>query len=220
MTPTQPALRRRTLFGAVLATVPVLGLAACGEVTVEGDSAVSDEDTSITITDDQGREVVLPGPAQKAVVLNSYTNEFVRAIGAGDTVVGVDRASLDRLPYLPLEESQVIAEGLDQLNYEAIAKLSPDVVILPRNAVWQEAAEQLEPFGIPLVVATAWDTEVVDATITLLGRVFGADDGARTVLEFKDEISGLLTERLADVEPVPVYFETVEPYLTTLPGSG
>lgn len=220
MTPTQPALRRRTLFGAVLATVPVLGLAACGEVTVEGDSAVSDEDTSITITDDQGREVVLPGPAQKAVVLNSYTNEFVRAIGAGDTVVGVDRASLDRLPYLPLEESQVIAEGLDQLNYEAIAKLSPDVVILPRNAVWQEAAEQLEPFGIPLVVATAWDTEVVDATITLLGRVFGADDGARTVLEFKDEISGLLTERLADVEPVSVYFETVEPYLTTLPGSG
>lgn len=217
MTTLHPALRRRTLLGAALATLPVLGLAACGEVTVEGDAAAAEE---LTIVDDQDREVVLPGPAQKAVVLNSYTNEFLRAIGAGDRVVGVDRASLDRLPYLPVEEGGIIAEGLDQLNYEAIAKLEPDVVILPRNAVWQEAAEQLAPFGIPLVVATAWDTEVVDETLALLGQVFGVEDGAKKVLEFRAEISGLLEENLSGVDPVPVYLETVEPYLTTLPGSG
>jgi len=211
------ALRRRTVLGAALATLPVLGLAACGEVTVEGQDGAAEQ---LTIIDEQEREIVLPGPAQKAVVLNSYTNEFLRAIGAGDRVVGVDRASLDRLPYLELAEDQIIAEGLDQLNYEAIAGLEPDVVILPRNAVWQEAAEQLESFGIPLIVATAWDTEVVDETITLLGQVFGLEDGAQRVLDFRAEISGLLEERLAEVEPVPVYFETVEPYLTTLPGSG
>ncbi|WP_193103890.1 ABC transporter substrate-binding protein [Brachybacterium sp. FME24] len=214
-----PVLRRRTLLGAAVATLPVLGLAACGEVTVEGETG-AEATGSITVVDDQDREVVLPRAATRAVVVNSYANEFVRAIGAGDTVVGVDRASLDRLPYLPLEESEVIAEGLDQLNYEAIAQLEPDVVIVPRNAVWQEAVEQLEPFGIPMIVATAWDTEVVDETITLLGKVFGAEDAARTVLDFRAEISGLLEERLAGVEPVPVYFETVEPYLTTLPGSG
>ena len=164
--------------------------------------------------------MVLPGPAQTAVVVNSYSNEFVRAIGAGDRVVGVDRASLDRLPYLDLSEDQVIAEGLDQLNYEAIAEMRPDVVILPRNAVWQEALEQLSAFDIPVVIATAWDTEVVDATLTLLGQVFGVEDGAQAVLDFRAEIPELLEERLVDVEPVPMYFETVEPYLTTLPGSG
>lgn len=211
------APRRRTVLGAALAALPVLGLAACGEVTVEGQAEAAEQ---LTIIDDQEREVVLPGPAQKAVVLNSYTNEFLRAIGAADRVVGVDRASLDRLPYLDLAEDQIIAEGLDQLNYEAIAGLEPDVVVMPRNAVWQEAAEQLEAFGIPLVVATAWDTEVVDETLTLLGQVFGLEDAAQTVLDFKAEISGILQERLADVEPVPVYLETVEPYLTTLPGSG
>src|SRR5690625_7323367 len=105
--------------------------------------------------DDPDREALLPGPARTAVVLNSYTNEFLRAIGAGDRVVGVDRASLDRLPYLDLAEDRIIAEGLDQLNYEAIAGLEPDVVILPRNAVWQEAAEQLESFGIPLEIGRA-----------------------------------------------------------------
>ena len=210
-------VRRRTLLGAALAALPVLGLAACGEVTVKGEAEAAEQ---LTIIDDQGREVVLPGPARSAVVLNSYTQEFLRAIGGGDRVVGVDRASLDRLPYLGLAEDQIIAEGLDQLNYEAIAGLDPDVVIMPRNAVWQEAAQQLEAFGIPLVVATAWDTEVVDETITLLGQVFGLEDRAQIVLDFRTEISGLLEERLADVEPVPVYFETVEPYLTALPGSG
>lgn len=211
-------LRRRTVLGAAVASLPVLALAACGEVTVEGSE--KDASAQLSITDDQGREVVLAGAVQRAVVVNSYTNEFVRAIGAGDRVVGVDRASLDRLPYLALEDDQVIAEGLDQLNYEAIAKLEPDVVILPRNAVWQEAEEQLEPFGIPLVVATAWDTEVTDDTISLLGQVFGAEAAATEVLDFRAEISDVLEERLEGVDPVPVYFETVEPYLTTLPGSG
>ncbi|WP_394214271.1 ABC transporter substrate-binding protein [Brachybacterium vulturis] len=211
------APRRRTVLGAALATLPVLGLAACGEVTVAGQAEAPEQ---LTILDDQDREVILPGPAQKAVVLNSYTNEFLRAIGAADRVVGVDRASLDRLPYLDLAEDQIIAEGLDQLNYEAIAELEPDVVVMPRNAVWQEAAEQLEAFGIPLIVATAWDTDVVDETLTLLGQVFGLEESTQTVLDFKAEISGILQDRLAGVEPVPVYLETVEPYLTTLPGSG
>ena len=213
----RPRPSRRTLLGTALAALPVLGLAACGEATVEGEAAGTEE---LTLTDDQGREVTLPGPAQTAVVVNSYSNEFVRAIGAGDRVIGVDRASLDRLPYLELSEEQVIAEGLDQLNYEAIAELAPDVVILPRNAVWQEALEQLSAFDIPVVIATAWDTEVVDETLTLLGEVFGLEDGASAVLDLRAEIAGILEDRLGDVEPVPVYFETVEPYLTTLPGSG
>ena len=201
------APRRRTVLGAALATLPVLGLAACGEVTVEGEADAAEQ---LTIIDDQEREIVLPRAARTAVVLNSYTNEFLRAIGAGDRVVGVDRPSLDRLPYLALGEDRIIAEGLDQLNYEAIAELAPDVVVMPRNAVWQEAAEQLEAFGIPLVVATAWDTEVVDETLTLLGQVFGLEDGAQAVLDFRAEISDLLQQRL----------EGVEPYLTALPGSG
>lgn len=74
-------LRRRTVLGAAVASLPVLALAACGEVTVEGSE--KDASAQLSITDDQGREVVLAGAVQRAVVVNSYTNEFVRAIGAG-----------------------------------------------------------------------------------------------------------------------------------------
>lgn len=211
----RPTPRRALALG--LATPALLALAACGEVTVEGQDTEGD---SVTVVDDQDREVEIAQPVERAVVLNSYTHEFVRALGRGDAVVGADRASVDRLPYLGLGEDAVIAEGLDQLNYEAIVALEPDVVILPRNAVWTEAAEQLEGFGIPVVVATAWDTAVVDTTISLLGQVFGATDAADTVLGFRAEIEDLLAEHLDGVEPRSVYFETVDPYLTTLPGSG
>src|SRR5699024_8775457 len=78
------APRRRTVLGAARATLPVLGLAACGEVTVEGEADAAEQ---LTIIDDQEREIVLPRAARTAVVLNSYTNEFLRAIGAGDRVV-------------------------------------------------------------------------------------------------------------------------------------
>lgn len=199
-------------------TAAALVLSACGTVTAE--EPTGDAGGAFTVVDDQDREVEIAGPVERAVVINSYANEFVRAIGAGDTVVGVDRTSLARLPYLPVDDSAVIAEGLDQLNYEAIAELDPDVVVLPRNAVWQEAAQQLEPFGIPVVVATAWDYAAFDDTVNLLGEVFGAQDGAQRLLDFRGEIDTLLAERTAGLTPVPVYLETVDPYLSVLPGSG
>lgn len=209
--PTRTRALRAFAFLAAAVT-----LTGCGTVTAEE----NDASDSFTVTDDQGREVTIMGPVERAVVINSYGNEVVRAIGAGETVVGVDRTSIDRLAYLDLDADAVVAEGLDQLNYEAISRLQPDVVVLPRNAVWQEAATQLEGFGIPVVVATAWDYDVADETVELLGEVFGAEEGAQELLDFGAEIQALLADRLAEVEPVSVYFETEEPYLTALPGSG
>ncbi|GAA3595457.1 ABC transporter substrate-binding protein [Agrococcus terreus] len=204
-------------LGAV--AVAALALTGCGTV-VAAEPTGSSAAAQITVTDDQGREVVIDGPVERAVVLNSYANEFVRAIGAGDTVVGVDRSSLNRLPYLEITDDEVIAEGLDQINYEAVAALEPDVVVLPRNAVWQEAAEQLEGFGIPVVVATAWDYAVFDDTVDLLGEVFGAEQEADGFQAFADEIQEVVAERVEGLDTVPVYWETAEPYLTVLPGSG
>ncbi|MBC9926443.1 ABC transporter substrate-binding protein [Leucobacter sp. cx-169] len=212
------ARRARTLGFTALAGAAAMMLAGCGTVTPETAAASGNEE--ITVTDDQGREITLDGPAQTAVVLNSYGNEFVRAIGAGDRVVGVDSTSLERLPYLGLSEQDVVSQGLNELNYEAIAELDPDVVIVPRNAVWEEAATQLEPFGIPVVVATAWDNSVFDDTISLLGEVFGEEAGAQKVKDFHEEISGVIAEGIDGTEAKPVYLETVDPYLTVLPGSG
>ncbi|RMI31573.1 ABC transporter substrate-binding protein [Streptomyces triticirhizae] len=218
--------QRHARASALLAPVVALalGVGACGTVTEEsaegGDGSGNGGAERLTVVDDVGRTVELDGPAERAVILNSYGNEFAQAIGAGDRVVGYDRVSASRLPYLGISDDEVVSEDLQEINYESVVELDPDVFILPRNGAWQEASERLESFGIPVVVATAWDFDVFHETVDLLGQVFGEPEGAERVAGFYDEIFGVISERVADVEPVRVYWETEQPYLTGLPGSG
>ncbi|MDT0320418.1 ABC transporter substrate-binding protein [Streptomyces millisiae] len=213
---------RQRLSALTAATAVALLAGACGTVTTEdtAEESSGDREGSLTVVDDVGRTVELDGPAERAVVLNSYGNEFAQAIGAGDRVVGFDRVSQTRLPYLDIADDEVVSEDLQEINYESVVELDPDVFILPRNGAWQEASEQLESFGIPVVVATAWDFDVFHETVDLLGEVFGEPAGAERVSGFYDEIFGLIDERVAGTEPVRVYWETEQPYLTGLPGSG
>ncbi|WP_020576398.1 ABC transporter substrate-binding protein [Actinopolymorpha alba] len=217
------ALAPRFVSGAATLTTLAL-LTSCGQVTVEspsGEGGGSPTPTrTIKVVDDVDRTVTLDGPVDRAVVLNSYGNEFVRAIGAGDRVVGVDRTSSKRLPYLDITDNEIVSENLSEINYEAVVKLDPDVVIIPRNGAWEEAAAQLKSFDIPVVVATAWDFDVFHETIDLLGKVFDQPEGAKAVSGFYDEIFETVESRVKGATRVPVYWETEQPYLTVLPGSG
>jgi len=222
-------MKRTTVTAVLLAST--LTLAACGQVDVADagtEGSTTDPTTppgdaeagEITVVDDQDREVTIDGPVERAVVVLSYNNEFVEAIGAGDRVVGVDRGTVQRAPYLGLTEEDIVGESIGELNYEAIVALDPDVAIIPRNGAWQEAAERLEEFDIPVVVVTSWDIEVFDETIDILGEVFAESEGAAAVKDFHEEIVTTVAERVEGLEPVPVYWETDQPYITALPGSG
>ncbi|MPV38263.1 ABC transporter substrate-binding protein [Georgenia subflava] len=216
-------MKRSIRTAALLAATLVL--AACGQVSVadggaaDPTGAATDASGKITVVDDQDREVTF-GPVERAVVALSYNNEFVQAIGAGDRVVGVDRGTFQRAPYLGFTEDEIVGESIGELNYEAIVALEPDVVIIPRNGTWQEAEERLAEFDIPVVVVTAWDFDVFPETVELLGEVFAEPEGADEVQGFYDEIFTTVAERVEGTEPVPVYWETEQPYLTALPGSG
>ncbi|WP_152193138.1 ABC transporter substrate-binding protein [Georgenia satyanarayanai] len=219
----------RTTRTAAALLASALTLAACGQVEVAGSGDAADPAATtgatdgtgeITVVDDQDREVTIEGPVERAVVALSYNNEFVEAIGAGDRVVGVDRGTVQRAPYLGLTEEDVVGESIGELNYEAIVALDPDVAIIPRNGAWQEAAERLEEFDIPVVVVTSWDVDVFAETIDLLGEVFDEPEGAQAVRDFHDEIVTAVEDSVAGLEPVPVYWETDQPYITALPGSG
>ncbi len=200
-------------------------LAACGQVQAaeqtggEADTASAEAGT-ITVVDDLDRSVEIPAEVDRAVVTLSYNNEFVQAIGAGEVVVGIDRGTLQRDPYLGFTEEDIVGESIGELNYESIVALDPDIAIIPRNGAWEEAADQLEQFDIPVVVVSAWDFDVFDETIELLGEVFGKAEGATAVQDFYHEIFDEVAARVAGTEPVSVYWETDQPYITALPGSG
>ena len=180
--------------------------------------------TVMTFTDDTGRQVDVKVPVKRAVVSNRYGVEFVRAIAGMDPIVGVDGYLLNDAgveTFWPtLTADMVTHDNQRTLHYETIVEKQADVVILPRNGAYQEAIEKLEPFGIPVLVITAWDVLKHVDNITMLGQLFGEPERARELNEFYLSYIDLLKSRLEGVEPRTVYFEEVQDYRTCLVGSG
>lgn len=174
-----------------------------------------------TFVDDAGRTVELELPIERAVVFNRYAVEFVRAVGGTHRIVGVDASTLRAAGYFPeYNDSMIAGAGQLEPNYEAIVALKPDLVIMPRNGVYEEAARQLEPFGIPVLVVTAWDTLQHVENVTLIGELFGEEARANALNTFYTGYMDLLAERLEGVDRRRVYLEETRPYVTVTPGSG
>ena len=195
----------RWIFAILLAT-GLTSIAGAGELTV---------------TDDVGREVTVMGPVNRVVTFNTYNTEFFRAVGGQDVIVGM-AADTNRLTnYWPGMDPKVIAgQNQREPNYEAIVGLNPDLVIFPRNGAWEDAAEKMEPFGIPVVVITGWDVNKLADNVTMIGDLLGKQDRASGLIAMHAKYTNLIAERLAGVEPRSIYLEKTVNFTTSVPGSG
>lgn len=196
----------RTVLGAC-ALVPFVWSQAQAQTTI--------------FTDDMGREVAVELPVQRAVIFNRYGVEFARALNAMDRVVGADQSTYRDPAYWPeLSPEMIVGAGQREPNFEAIVAKQPDLVILPRNGVWEETIAQLEPFGIPVMVITAWDATKHVENVTLMGELFGEPERAQALNDFYTDYLTLLEELLDGVAPVSIYIEETRPLVTVVEGSG
>jgi ABC-type Fe3+-hydroxamate transport system substrate-binding protein len=102
---------------------------------------------SISLVDDAGRTIVLPGPAVRVVSLAPATTELLFALGAGSAVVGRTRwcdypAAAAAVPS--------VGDGITP-NVEAIAARDPDLVVGYRSASNAAAVNRLGDLGIPVI---------------------------------------------------------------------
>lgn len=143
---------------AALATL--LGVLGAG-------TAAQAADPPIRVTDDRGRTLSLPRPAQRVVALLPSLTEGVCALQACDRLVGVDRfsnwpASVRALPQLG---------GLEDTTVERLVRLQPDLVLA---AVSARALGRLESLGIPVLALepkTMADTRrVLEVLAQALGK--------------------------------------------------
>ncbi|MDT9595019.1 ABC transporter substrate-binding protein [Nocardioides zeae] len=218
-----PAVALAALLAAVLA---VSGCSAFGnDEPVEFDR--TDDGRSFqTVVDELGREVRVPDPVQSvAIGYNHYNIELVRGVGAGDRIVGVAGDGVDDTPgneeyWSSVPGADTIVGRAAEFNYDAVVAADPELFITLSNSPYEEAVEKLEPFGIPVLVVTAWEPALFEQNVELLGEVFGTEERAADFSGLYTEINDLLSERLEGVEPRSVYFENGEPNVTGVPGSG
>lgn len=176
---------------------------------------------ALTVTDEAGRKIELEKPATRAVIIGSYNVDIVAAIGSRDKIVGVTGRDVAQYKLAGGKWDSTYNVGeWGQVNYEAIVKTDPDVVISYANGGWEELNRQLSPFGIPVVVASGWRNDRFDENVELFGAIFGREDGAKKVLDFRKDIYSEIEKRTAGLSPRTVYYENEIAYQTPTKGSG
>ena len=175
---------------------------------------------TIIIRDSLGRNVTIPYPLRKVVVINPSAAEVIRALNMTHTVVGVS-GSISRNPaYWPeLSKKPAVCEfAHDKPNYEVIFALNETVggidavieygVHPAVRRFFGEMVEALAP--IPVIGIDCYRFETLYSDIETLGIMFGRKSAADELIEFFENISNVVESKVSgipDEEKVRVYFE-------------
>jgi iron complex transport system substrate-binding protein len=151
---------------AGLAVLPVTAFAA-------------DETTfPLTITDDEGTEVVIETLPERIVSLSPANTETVFTLGAGDRLVG--GTDFDDYP----AEAPALPDvaTFSGVIFEQLVALEPDLVLAAGNGFNPpDDIARLRSLGLPVVVLYAESVDEVLADIDLIGQAIGEGEAAETL---------------------------------------
>lgn len=171
----------RMAFRALPATlVAALILTACGGGTQTGEhapgtgtAATAGRPVAIEVTDDAGRSVRLPGPAERVISLVPSGTEMVLALAGRERLVGRTRYDMDpELAAIPQ-----VGGGLDP-SLETIVALRPELVLLWEGEGQSPLRSQLGAAGIPTFALQTTDTADVFSAVARLGQLLGREVAA------------------------------------------
>ncbi|MBU8920250.1 MAG: ABC transporter substrate-binding protein, partial [Bacteroidales bacterium] len=169
-------LAKRILFPTFLILSTLLILQACSKPRNEPRPSESNGSTPVRI-----------------VSLSPSTTEIVFALGMGDRIAGVSRFC----DYPPETESIPEVGGYLDTNYEAIAALRPDLVLLLPEQ--EDAAEYLSGIGIKTMTVDNKTVGDILGSIDTLGQCLGAENEAGILLEkIKGRIKRISNEDRAE----------------------
>jgi len=150
------------------------------------------------IRDEMGRPVRLPSRIDRIVSLAPSTTEILFAIGAGPSVVGVDRYS-----DFPPSVNALPKVGADvDPSLERIVALKPDAVFSNKTANRQATAEALERLGIPVFVSRDDTLDDIYRDVAALGDATGHAAEARALVDRMKARIAAVGERRRGQPPV------------------
>jgi iron complex transport system substrate-binding protein len=166
----------------------------------------------IRVTDDAGRELVLPQPARRVVSLSPHLTEILFHVAAGDRLVGTVRfgdhpPEATRLP-------QVGSAG--HLDLERIVSLQPDLVVAWQSGNPSRQVEQLERLGIPVYLNEPRRLEDLAGTLERLSLLTGTGEAGPARAQAFRERGRALAEQYAGLPPVRLFYQIWDSPLMTI----
>ncbi|MDY6866054.1 MAG: ABC transporter substrate-binding protein [Halobacteriota archaeon] len=191
------------------------------------------------VTDMRGKEVKVPKDIQRVVTVSDGLIEGVMTVlGEEEAIVGVGSSCIQRVFVYEYEtasgENYTYKEGMNPvtylnpwirdlpliaqsgraMNYETLASLNPDVVIIRLGSCTLRSAddegviktiETIESLGIPLIVLYGPpcyedpDISKISREICIIGQVFGKEDQAIELAKYLESVIEMVKERTKDI---------------------
>jgi iron complex transport system substrate-binding protein len=185
-----PALVRKACL-----VLPALIVAGCADRDPPIDEA--GRQAPLALVDDEGRTVALPAPAHRIVSLVPSATGILRALEAGDLLVG--RTDFDTDPALAHLPS--VGGGLGA-SVERIVALEPDLVIRFAAESDRATPRHLDAAGIPHLAVRPDRIRDIRRIVEILGDVAGRPEQADSLVRVMDRELDEVAERVGDA-PTP-----------------
>lgn len=161
----------------------------------------------VTVTDVKGVTVNITLPIKRIVAITRGVTDIIYSLGAGDKIVGRD--SYSTFPEDILKVPVVAGSSADP-NIELIAELEPDLVIADTMLSVENRAKLETLLGVPVLVENPTQSDRVVPLVKYLGVILGKTQTAENLVNFMNNITNLVKERLQnlpdDKRPL-VYYE-------------
>ena len=169
----------------------------------------------ITLKDDAGHTLTLPGPAKRVISLAPSLTEMLFEAGGGGTLVG----AVEYSDYPPAA-LQVPRIGSNQkLDVERIAQLKPDLVLVWFHGNAQREVERLAALKIPMFFIEPHGIGDIPGAIERIGQLVGSQPTARAAATRFKARHAALQARYAGKSPVRVFYQVSAKPLYTINGS-
>ncbi len=168
----------------------------------------------IQVEDSLGRKLVLEQPATRVVSLAPHMTEVVFAAGAGEQLIGA--VSYSDYPEAAKEIPRV--GSYDNVSYETLVALNPDLVLAWRSGNGDEVIARLEALGLTVYVDESKTLEDVAGSLRAVGALTGHDATAEAEAQsFLQQLTQLRATYSTQRE-ISVYYQIWNEPLMTLNG--
>ncbi|WP_300020786.1 ABC transporter substrate-binding protein, partial [Methanoculleus sp.] len=231
---------RRIGAALLLAVLLVLSAGCTGAEQSGGGTGPGPDDAGYrTVVDSRCVEVQVPAKVERVVtVSDGLVESTMLVLGEEEKIVGVGSSCLQRVfnytyptvggesyeyrdgmnpvTYLSpgIRDLTRVGESGAAINYETLAGLDPDVVILRVGSCTlrsmddegvQKAIRTIEALGIPVVVLKAHpcfdepDLSTISDEIRIIGSVFGKEEKAGGLADYLESTTRMVVERTKDI---------------------
>jgi len=166
----------------------------------------------IRVQDDNGHSVTLGAPAQRVISLAPHLTEMAFAVGGGDAVKAVIRysdhpAGARQLP--------IVGDAF-ALDFEAIARLKPDLVLVWSSGLNERHRARLRTLGLTVFESEIRQSSAIPDTLRRLGALLGHADTAQAAATAYERDWQALRGRHVGRPPLRVFWQLWQDPLMTV----